>query len=109
MPSFLRRDDESLTMRSAIDADKAGRRLSNGFAWTPTLCFFDCVGGAPRPGFRSPLSLFNRSSFSARALFLPNKVGAFSFILGISMSKWPVTCVKIKFRAPHAIDATLPP
>ena len=91
MPSFFRRDDESLTMRSAIDADKAGRRLSNGFAWTPTLCFFDCVGGAPRPGFRSPLSRCNRSSFSALALLFANKVGAFSFIFGISISKCPVT------------------
>ena len=92
MPSFLlRRDDESLTMRSAIDAERAGRRLSNGFAWTPTLCFFDCVGGAPGPAFLSPLSLFNRSSFSALALLFAKSVGAFSLTFGISMSKCPVT------------------
>ena len=78
-------------MRSAIDADKAGRRLSRGFAWTPTLCFFDCVVGAPRPGFRSPFNRCNRSSLAARSLLFPNKVGAFSFIFGISISKWPVT------------------
>ena len=81
----------SFTIRSAIEADNAGRRLSSGFAWTPTLCFFDCVVGAPRPGFRSPFNRCNRSSLAARSLLFPNKVGAFSFIFGISISKWPVT------------------
>ncbi len=91
MPSFFRRDDESLTMRSAIDADKAGRRLSRGLACTPTLFDDDWDGGAPGPAFLSPFSLFNRSSFSALALLFANKVGAFSLTFGISISKWPVT------------------